>query len=245
VTTHSIAAFKNYKGGKGDIVREYVDAFRSHGLKVGLYYCFPGDYCGAGHAGDYSNNGDNALIPIGKPDLHGLPAEAIGDYTGFIKKQLTELLTNYGPIDLLWIDQYSNPYTGKDWQEIRSLVKSLQPNCLLLGNNSQNLSDSDLYSYEYPYQMSEKHPENALPHEGNKIPGEVCDKLGPGWFWGEGQNESNLQSAQDVVKLLRTCNSRSANYLLSISPDKSGLIPDYVVKRMKEIGRLLNEEGSH
>jgi alpha-L-fucosidase len=76
-----------------------VDACRSRGLKVGLYYCFPGDYSDAAHK--------NASPP-GKPNLHGLPPEAAGDFTGFMKKQLAELLTNYGPIDLLWIDQYAN-----------------------------------------------------------------------------------------------------------------------------------------
>ena len=40
-TDHDIAQFKNYKDGKGDIVKEFTDAFRSRDLKVGLYYCFP------------------------------------------------------------------------------------------------------------------------------------------------------------------------------------------------------------
>ena len=43
-TTHDIAGFVNYKKGKGDIVREFVDASRARGLKIGFYYCFPGDF---------------------------------------------------------------------------------------------------------------------------------------------------------------------------------------------------------
>ncbi len=104
VTTHDITMFKNYKNGKGDIVREFVDACRSRGLKIGLYYCFPGDYSDVAHK--------NAPPP-GQPDLHGLPPEAIGDFVGFIKKQLTEMLTKYGSIDLLWIDQCDNKYTSQ------------------------------------------------------------------------------------------------------------------------------------
>ena len=84
---------------------------RSRGLKTGLYYCFPGDYSDAQH---------HNAPPAGKPNLHGLPPEAAGDYVGFVKKQLTELLTNYGPIDLLWIDQYANKYTAARWPEIRA-----------------------------------------------------------------------------------------------------------------------------
>jgi alpha-L-fucosidase len=103
-TTHDITLFKNFRNGKGDIVREFVDACRSRGLKVGLYYCFPGDYSDEAHR--------NAPPP-GMPNLHGLPPEAAADYAGFVRRQLAELLTNYGPIDLLWIDAFDNKYTGK------------------------------------------------------------------------------------------------------------------------------------
>jgi len=83
-TAHDITRFIHYKNGRGDIVRQFVDAFRARGLRVGFYYCFPGDFSRSG-------------LPESMPDLHGLPPEAAGDYVGFIKKQLTELLTNYGP----------------------------------------------------------------------------------------------------------------------------------------------------
>ena len=95
-TTHDITAFKNFKDGKGDIVREFVDAFRERGIKIGFYYCAPGNF----------DNQNGNTLPEGKPSLQGLPPEAKGDYAGFIKKQFTELLTNYGPVDLLWCDQY-------------------------------------------------------------------------------------------------------------------------------------------
>jgi len=108
-TTHDITLFKNFRNGKGDIVREFVDACRSRGLKVGLYYCFPGDYSDEAHR--------NAPPP-GMPNLHGLPPEAAADYAGFVRRQLAELLTNYGPIDLLWIDAFDNKYTGKQWPDI-------------------------------------------------------------------------------------------------------------------------------
>src|SRR5882724_630881 len=74
-TTHDITKFKNFRDGKGDIVREFVAACRSRGLKVGLYYCFPGDY---------SDDAHHNAPPAGQPNLHGLPPEAAGDYAGFI-----------------------------------------------------------------------------------------------------------------------------------------------------------------
>jgi alpha-L-fucosidase len=224
VTTHDITRFKNYKGGKGDIVREFVEACRSRGLKVGLYYCFPGDYSDAAH---------HNAPPPGKPNLHGLPPEAAGDYTGFIKKQLAELLRNYGPIDLLWIDQWGNPYTGKDWPQIQAFVKSIQPHCLLLGNNAHDLRSSDVLSYEFPWA-------HALPAETNRLPAEVCDTLQTGqrWFWSEVKQPSDMQTAEVMVARLKLCNARHANYLLDVPPDPEGLISGPQLERLREVGAL-------
>ena len=121
-------------------------------------------------------------LPEGKPDLHGLPPEAKGDYVGFMKKQLTELLTNYGPIDLLWCDQFINPYTGKDWQEIKAHVKSIQPACIVIANNSLDDKNTDIHSYEYPWLVAKK-VKKTLPSDDNKSAAEVCDIMGPAWFW--------------------------------------------------------------
>ncbi|MFC1761182.1 alpha-L-fucosidase [Planctomycetota bacterium] len=231
--THDVGAFLDYMDGKGDIVREYVEAFRKRGIKVGLYYCFPGDYAGK-HG--------SPPPPKGKEDLHGLPPEAKADRVGFMKKQLTELLTQYGKIDLLWIDQYSNKYTYNRWQEILKHVKSHQPNCLVLANNSLDYKDTDIHGYEYPW-MVQKNPAKALPPEDNKNPAEVCDKIGPGWFWSSREKGTNLKSAEEAVNLLKLCNSRRANYLLNVAPDKSGQIPDYAFKCLQELGDLLGTES--
>jgi alpha-L-fucosidase len=229
VTTHDITLFKGFRGGKGDIVREFVGACRSRGLKVGLYYCFPGDYSDAAHK--------NAP-PAGMPNLHGLPPEAAGDYAGFIKRQLSEMLGNYGPIDLLWIDQFDNKYTGKQWPEILAFIRSLQPRCIVVGNNAQNLRDSDVLSYEYPWK-------SQMPPEGNALPAEVCDTIQTGarWFWREVKQPSDLQTAQSAVERIRACNARGANYLLDVPPDRDGLISGPQLQRLREIGALLRSSG--
>ncbi len=225
LTTHDATMFKNFREGRGDVVRDFVDACRSRGLKTGLYYCLPGDYADAGHR--------NAPPP-GRRDLHGLPPEAAGDYAGFVKKQLAELLTAYGPIDLVWIDQYANKYTRARWPEIRAHVKSLQPRCLVLANNAHDLRATDVLSYEYPWQQT-------LPAPDNASPAEVCDTIQTGarWFWREVTQPSDLRSAEDVVARLRLCNARNANYLLDVPPDPDGLISGPQLQRLREIGTLL------
>jgi alpha-L-fucosidase len=224
-TTHDIASFKNFKEGKGDIVREFVDACRKHEIKVGIYYCFPGDFA-------------ERNLPEGEKDqLMGLPPEAKGDFTGFIKKQMTELLGNYGPIDLLWADQYSNKYTAADWLEIKQHIKTLQPDCLVIANNSLNFKKTDIHSYEYPF-LKAKKAKILLPPEGNTHPAEVCDVIAPGWFWESGEKSSNLKPAEDLVAMLELCKRRRANYLLNVGPDQTGRLPAPTVEKLREIGRL-------
>lgn len=225
-TSHDIAGFINYKSGKGDIVREFVDAFRARGLKIGLYYCFPGDY---------ARPDIGRELPEGKPDLHGLPPEAEGDFVGFMKLQLAELLTNYGPIDLMWIDQHHNKYTNAQWPELRAFMKSLQPNCLILGNNARNLEDSDIVGYERPVLGKRNLPDD------NTLPSEMCDTLHARgqWFWHEPATEDNVKTAKEVVDFLGFCNERHANLLLDVPPDREGLISGLYLQRMREIGALL------
>ncbi|MGB6222297.1 alpha-L-fucosidase [Haloferula sp.] len=169
--SHDISAFTKFKDEEADLVKEFLSAFRACGIKVGLYYCFPGDYAGRNGA---------PKPPAGNPDLKGLPPEAQDDYVGFMKLQLEELLTQYGKIDLLWIDQFNNEYTVARWPEIFKHLKSLQPDCIVIANNSRNFSQTDIHSFEYPF-LSEHKPEQSLPPVDNSYPSEVCDKMGPEW----------------------------------------------------------------
>ena len=230
VTSRDMTVFRRFRNGKGDIVREFVAACRSRGLKVGLYYCFPGDYSDVAHR--------NAPPP-NMPNLHGLPAEAAGDYVGFMKRQLSEMLTKYGPVDMLWIDQFSNKYTGDRWAEMFAYVKAIQPHCIVLANNAQNLRDSDALSYEYPWK-------SQLPPADNELPAEVCDTIQTGARWLPGarpRNPRDLQPAAEIVAKLRACNERNANYLLDVPPDPDGLISGPQLLRLQEVGTLLRLSG--
>jgi len=242
-TKHGVQSFRHFREGKGDLVREFVDAFRARELKVGLYYCFPGDY-----AGKYGN-----VLPADKSDLHGLPPEAAGDYAGFIKKQLAELVNNYRP-DLIWIDQFNNKYTRTNWLELKTYVHELAPACILIGNNSHNLKYSDALSYEWPLNPKGKASKThglpghigALPPEGNTDPAEVCDTIQTQsrWFWHPGLGAGDLQTADLIDETIRLCRARNANYVLNVPPDRDGLISGIHLQRMKEIGQRLAATGS-
>lgn len=226
-TTHDITAFKNYKEGKGDLVREFVDAFRKRGIKIGFYYCAPGNF----------DNQNGNTLPEGKPSLRGLPPEAAGDFHGFMKKQFAELLSNYGQVDLIWCDQYSVLLKPDEWSDIKSLIHQLQPNCLVIANNARDFNATDIHGFEYPIYKDE----NGYPSVGNTLPSEVCDTIVStgNWFWQPGV-DAHIRSVEDLAGVIKKCNERRANYLLNIGPDRNGLIPESFVKRMKEIGDQLN-----
>jgi alpha-L-fucosidase len=237
---HDITAFYNYKNGKGDIVKDYVNACKKYGLKVGLYYCLPGDY--SERYGNIEDKVRGFKITCEQEDLHGLPPEAKGDFQNFIENQITELLTKYGDIDLLWFDQFGNKYTGKYWLRLKELVHRLQPNCVVIANNSRNFNQTDIFSYEYPYFHSINQMEKALPPENNIIPSEVSDAVAThDWFWNN-ERPQVLQNAEDIVGRLQICNSRNSNYLLNVQPDKNGLISGPFLVRLREIGDLIREK---
>lgn len=229
--SHDMVAFKNYRDGQGDIVQEFVDAFRDRGIKVGLYYCMPGNY-----NGKWGNPG----LLEGQVSLEGMPPEAEGQYVDFLKKQFSELLTQYGKIDLIWIDQVNKPHVRDHIPDIIKHVKSYQLECLIIANNTHDFERTDIFSYEYPF-MKDRDASRALPPEGNENPGEVSDYLGPAWFWKENV-EWNLKSAEEVAGIVSLCNERRANYLLNVAPDTSGLIPEKTVKRLQEIGGLVTDQ---
>ena len=227
-TSHDITTFKNYKNGKADIVKEFVDACRRNDIKVGLYYCLPGDY----------SNSYGDKLEASLKDLHGLPSEAEADYEGFVEKQITELLTNYGPIDLLWFDQFQNKYTGSNWLQLKALVHNLQPNCIVLANNADNYQVSDIIGYEYPY-LKQYHPDKSIPALTNKNASELCDCIDADgrWFWHTG--EKHVRNATEISDMIKLCNSRNTNYLLDVPPGRDGQIDELYIQQLMEIRKLL------
>lgn len=219
-TDHDVSMFKNYKDGKGDIVREFVDAFRSRGMKVGFYYCFP-------------------LWVKRWPNYMTLPHPkyATGDFDALslVKAQFKELLTNYGKIDMIWIDQSGTTHGGLkpgDWLKFKAYIHENWPDCIVLGNNSTDFEFSDILGYEYPYTLK-------LPPVDNTKPSEVCDKLNSGWFSNPNGAAVPVRTPSYIVnKMLLPMLNRHSNYLLNCSPEKTGKFHPETVKVLNEIGKM-------
>ena len=161
-----------------------------------------------------------------------------GEDTTFIKNQLTELLTNYGPITVMWFDGWAwmVGYGDVPYASIRDHIKSIQPECLVLDNNHfHNLDSTELMVYERPVE--------GIPPAGNEYPGEVCGcaRRDQVWFYHPPGN-CDLYSAQEVVDDLEKLDQRNCNYLFDLTPDDRGLIPECQVELAREIGRLRGVE---
>jgi len=208
---------------KRDVVREYVNAFRAQGLKVLLYYSILDTH-------------------------HRLrPGFITRQHIEMIKAQLTELLTNYGDITALIIDGWDAPwsrisYDDVPFEEIYTLVKSLQPNCLLMDLNSakypaEALFYTDIKSYE---QGAGQH----IAKKSNRLPALSCLPLNSAWFWKTDFPTSPVKDPKMLVNdNIIPYNKIYDNFILNVAPNRDGLIDDNALTALTEIGKLWKNEG--
>jgi alpha-L-fucosidase len=208
---------------KKDVVKEYVNAFRNEGLKVMLYYSILDTH-------------------------HRLRPNMIkSDHINLVKSQITELLTNYGEITALIIDGWDAPWSRISYDEIPFediylLVKSLQPNCLMMDLNAAKypaelLFYTDIKSYE---QGAGQHISNA-----NRLPALSCFPIQDTWFWKENFPQKPVKSPEDIVKKnIIPLNEAYCNFILNVAPNRDGLIDDNALEALKTIGKMWKNEGS-
>jgi alpha-L-fucosidase len=208
---------------KRDVVKEYVNAFRAKGLKVMLYY--------------------SILDTHHKIRPHGITQKDIE----MIKAQLTELLTNYGEITALIIDGWDAPwsrisYEDVPFDDIYHLVKTLQPNCLLMDLNAAKyptdaLFYTDIKSYE---QGAGQH----ISKESNQLPALSCLPINQNWFW---KTSFPTTPVKDPVKLVNDnlvqLNKAWCNFILNVAPNREGLIDDNAVAALTQMGKMWKPAG--
>lgn len=142
--------------------------------------------------------------------------------------QLTELLTNYGPVGMIWFD---TPLTISREQSaaIRRHVKRLQPQCLVSGRIGHGLGD-----YSLPR-------DNFLPPGRLKGDWETCATLNH--TWGFKRHDHAWKSAANLITTLVDLTSKGSNYLLNIGPDANGVVPAPSVARLRAMGAWLKVNG--
>jgi alpha-L-fucosidase len=204
-----------------DLVGQFVKSFTERGLKVGLYYCWR-------HPGF----GDPAKFKVLPPECD--PANNdLATQIEFQKKQITELVEKYPQVFYLWLDALDPDIMPAE--DAKAFVRSLRPDLIAAGNWWDWKKKGSPY---LDIVVSEtRHLGNR--HLNNGTTGETCWCLERKWFY----NGSGPKDAANIVEQLKTANSRKANFLLNVGPDKQGKIPEASVKVLHEIGKLLRAES--
>jgi alpha-L-fucosidase len=209
---------------KKDVVREFANAFRAEGLKVMLYFSILDTH-------------------------HRLrPRQITPQHIEMVKAQLRELLTGYGEITALIIDGWDAPwsrisYEDIPFEDIYRLVKSIQPNCLVMDLNAakypaEALFYTDIKSYEQGAGQN-------ISKEGNTLPALSCLPINANWFWKEHFPSSPVKSPEELVNSnIIPFGKAFCNFILNVAPNRDGLIDSNAVEALRQVGKLWKNEGN-
>jgi len=208
-----------------DPLKELAEACSEEGIKFCVYYSHREDWDhpgGYGNDWDYDNDWGQDIYDPEKFNIY-LEEKA--------KPQLRELLTNYGPVGLVWFDR--GMYTREQGLEFVSLVKNIQPAALINGRVGH-------YYQEFigDYQSTN---DNGMPPGGLEEYWETPQTLNE--TWGYSKFDSLWKSPEDIIIRLAEVVSRGGNYLLNIGPKGSGSIPDTTIKIFNEVGKWMERNS--
>ena len=204
-----------WRDGKGDVVREVVDALRERQIRVGLYLS------------PWDRN---------QPTYGDSPK-----YNDYFRSQLRELLTNYGPIDEVWFDGAcgEGPNGMKqeyDWPACYALVRELQPAALIA------ICGPDIRWVGNESGVARENESSVVTRDGRLAwhPAECDVSIRPGWFYHAGE-DAKVKSLATMADIYIKSVGRNSVLLLNIPPDRRGRIADADVVRLKEFGAFIHQ----
>lgn len=216
-----------WKGGKGDVVKEFVDACRKHGLKVGLYYS-PAQW-----------------------GSHAIKFDSGKEYDEYFINQISELLCNYGRIDYLWFDGCGSENYEFDKARIVGEIFRLQPEivtfcdpewmpCVRWVGNEDGYASVDNPLVVSSWDFSELVGGKGVHLSQNFcLPAECDCKMRDTWFYDD--NEASIKSLDELFGMYEGSVGHGSNFLLNIGPDNRGLIPEADKRRAAELGERIRK----
>ncbi|MGC9941880.1 MAG: alpha-L-fucosidase [Verrucomicrobiota bacterium] len=209
-----------------DPLAELAAACKAEGIRFCLYYTIM-DW----HSPDWGirRPWNDVAAKHGPPDMDR--------FENYMKGQLHELLTRYGPIGLLWFDgNWESPWTAQRGADIYNYVRSLQP-AIIVNNRVGKPQSTPGGGFAQTGSVGDYGtPEQTIPPTG----------FGPGVYWescmtindhwGYNKDDQNFKSAETLVHNLIDCASKGGNYLLNIGPTSLGVIPGPELERLHQIG---------
>ena len=217
-----------------DIIKEWVDAFRAEGLGIGFYYSLI-DW----HHPEYTIDRVHPQSVNTQEEYDELNKyRDMSKYREYLKNQVREILTNYGKIDILWLD-YSFPGKfGKDREdwgsvELMKMVRELQPDILV--NDRADLKD---YMGGWDFTTPEQFKVQEWPEEnGVKIPWETCQTFSGSW--GYYRDEYTWKNNKQLLVLLIESVSKGGNLLLNVGPTARGTFDQRADKALADMGEWM------
>ncbi|GIV77987.1 MAG: hypothetical protein KatS3mg050_2381 [Litorilinea sp.] len=198
-----------------DVLKELADECQKQDMKLGFYYSQTQDWHhpdGDGNDWDYDES---------KKDFAGYIEH-------YVKPQVRELLTNYGPVCLIWFDTPKG-ITADQSQALLELVHQLQPDCLVSGRLGNGLGD---------YASA---GDNRIPQQRVDLDWETPATIND--TWGYKKDDHNWKSTEELIHKLVDIVSKGGNYLLNVGPTAEGIIPQPSVERLEAMGAWLQING--
>ncbi len=228
------------KNQKADVAKEIFNTFRNEGFKVGAYFSKP-DW----HSDDYWWS----YFPPKDRNVNYDPKkypERWENFKKFTFSQLNEITSNYGKIDILWLDGgWVRPFNTIDpkveWQrtikveqdidmdKIGTMARKNQPGIIVVDRTVPGKWENYVT------------PEQAVPEKALDIPWESCITMGDSFSY---VPNDNYKSSQKIIETLVKIISRGGNYLMNIAPGPNGDYDPVVYERLKEISGWMDKNQS-
>ncbi len=209
---------------KRDPLKELAQACKKEGIKLGLYYSLGRDW-------EDPDVPTNWPEKAGRSNIWDYPDEDRKDLNAYVerkvKPQLRELLTNYGEITMMWFDT-PELITRKQSQEIKELINSLQPNCLINSRIGNGLGDYSIV-------------EQRLTDKINLKPWEACITMSDSWDYNVFDKGS--KSPEMLIRHLADIVSKGGNLLLNIGPTGKGTFPEFTSSGIEAYHNWLEKNG--
>ena len=234
----------NTKAGR-DLVREFLEAFRAEGIKVGLYFSII-DW----HHPDFPKYGDRQHPMRNREEFKDEKID-FDRYLTYMHGQVKELVTNYGKLDLLWFDFSYDDMCGEKWKatELIRMVRDYQPDVVIdnrlegAGDNHGSIATANPLIYSGDFASPEQiiPPGGVQDELGEQIPWELCATMNN--HWGFCNYDYDYKSPEMLVRKLVECVSKGGNMILNVGPDARGNIPKQSREILEKIGVWMKKNG--
>lgn len=211
-----------------DIVKSMFNAFRNKGLGIGAYFSKPDFHNENYWEKEISENGFTDRIPT--YDINEKP-EKWKAFTNFTHNQMEELISEYGKIDILWLDggQVCDRWGyGIEIDKITDKLRKYNPELIVVDRTAQRKNEDYLT------------PELKIPDEVMSVPWESCMTLGDNFHY---IYDDDYKSSSEIITMILEIVSKGGNLALNISPQPDGRIPKNAVLSIQELGKWLNKYG--